>query len=86
MKAMRRLRDIGIATAILALLALIVLRIGDPGGETIAGAARAADGDTLTLGGHRIRLIGIDAPEMAQAFFLPCCRSTQARVVVERHA
>ena len=67
MKAMRRLRDIGIAAAILALLALVVLRIGDPGGETIAGAARAADGDTLTLSGHRIRLIGIDAPEMAQA-------------------
>ena len=67
MKAMRRLRDIGIAAAILALLALVVLRIGDPGGETIAGAARAADGDTLTLGGYRIRLIGIDAPEMAQA-------------------
>lgn len=67
MKVTRRLRDLGMAAAILALLALVVLRIGETGGETIAGTARAADGDTLTLNGHRIRLLGVDAPEMAQA-------------------
>ncbi len=62
----RRARDIGTAVAILAFTALIVARIGDAGGETIAGAARAADGDTLTLDGHRIRLAGMDTPEMMQ--------------------
>ena len=32
----------------------------------IAGRARVVDGDTLDLGGRRIRLFGIDAPESAQ--------------------
>lgn len=31
-----------------------------------SGFARVIDGDTLRLNGERIRLIGIDAPEMAQ--------------------
>jgi len=34
--------------------------------ERIAGVAKAADGDTLTLGADRIRLFGIDAPELQQ--------------------
>lgn len=62
----RRARDIGVAAAILALTALIVARIDGGGGETVAGTARAADGDTLTLEGHRIRLLGMDTPEMTQ--------------------
>ena len=62
----RRARDVGVAIAILALTALVVARVSDEGGETITGTARAADGDTLTLDGHRIRLVGIDTPEMMQ--------------------
>lgn len=62
----RRARDIGVAVAFLALTALIVARVSGDSGETITGSARAADGDTLTLDGHRIRLVGIDTPEMAQ--------------------
>jgi endonuclease YncB( thermonuclease family) len=38
--------------------------------ETVAGAAQVADGDTLTIEGRRIRLLGIDAPELGQ----PCTR------------
>jgi endonuclease YncB( thermonuclease family) len=63
----RRARDIVTAAAILALTALVVLRIGGEGGEAITGVARAADGDTLTLEGHRIRLSGIDTPELTQS-------------------
>lgn len=37
-----------------------------PTGEIIHGQARAIDGDTLDVGGVRVRLEGIDAPEMAQ--------------------
>ena len=33
---------------------------------TLSGRARAIDGDTLALGGARVRLHGIDAPENAQ--------------------
>ncbi len=62
----RRARDIGVAIAILALTALVVARVSRETGETITGAARAADGDTLTLDGHRIRLVGIDTPELTQ--------------------
>jgi endonuclease YncB( thermonuclease family) len=62
----RQARDVGVAVAILALTALVVARLGGESGETIAGTARAADGDTLTLDGHRIRLVGIDTPEMTQ--------------------
>jgi endonuclease YncB( thermonuclease family) len=32
----------------------------------IAGAARIVDGDTIELRGEKLRLLGIDAPEMAQ--------------------
>ncbi|MCF3639903.1 thermonuclease family protein [Rhizobium sp. TRM95111] len=59
------LRDIVTTVAIVFLLALVVLRIGD-GSVDVAGRGRAADGDTLTLDGRRIRLKGLDAPEYAQ--------------------
>jgi len=35
-------------------------------GEPIVGVARVIDGDTIQIGQSRIRLAGIDAPEMAQ--------------------
>lgn len=62
----RRARDAGVAIAILALTGLVVLRVSGGQGEAVTGIARAVDGDTLTLGRHRIRLVGIDAPELAQ--------------------
>ena len=34
--------------------------------QTLVGAARVIDGDTLEMAGDRIRLLGIDAPERAQ--------------------
>jgi len=36
------------------------------GAETLVGAARVVDGDTLDVAGDRIRLFGIDAPEKGQ--------------------
>jgi endonuclease YncB( thermonuclease family) len=35
-------------------------------GEAIAGAVRVVDGDSLEIGEARIRLFGIDAPELRQ--------------------
>lgn len=35
--------------------------------EHVSGAARVVDGDTLVIGDTRVRLLGIDAPEMAQS-------------------
>ena len=55
------------------LLAIFVL-LGLAGGaallrgraETLAGPVRVVDGDTIELGGRRIRFAGMDAPELDQ--------------------
>ncbi len=43
-------------------------------GDAIEGRARVVDGDSLEIGGERIRLFGIDAPEGRQD-----CRDAQGR-------
>lgn len=35
-------------------------------GQTLTGSARVIDGDTIEIGGERLRFNGIDSPEMAQ--------------------
>lgn len=39
----------------------------EPSEPAVSGQARASDGDSLHLGAQRVRLLGIDAPELAQA-------------------
>lgn len=54
--------------AVLALFAgaaFVAARL-DPLPPPLSGAAQAADGDSLRLAGDRIRLLGIDAPELDQ--------------------
>lgn len=45
-----------------------VINGGAPVGE-ITGPAKVLDGDTIVVNGHRIRLYGIDAPELDQVFW-----------------
>jgi endonuclease YncB( thermonuclease family) len=68
----RRFRSSGLASLIAALAlaggAGLVLK---PNGRTLEGRAQVTDGDTVRIGDARIRLKGIDAPEMEQR----CSRS-----------
>ena len=55
-----------IMAAVIALLGLILL-LRDAGADApsqVIGPARVIDGDTLHIGSHRIRLFGINAPEV----------------------
>ena len=57
------------------------------GAQTIEGAARVVDGDTLVVAGERIRLFAVDAPEkvLYAEFSLPLTTSAIARVYPESH-
>lgn len=83
---LRLLLDVLLAVLVLGVLALVVAneRFGDT--ETISGAARVVDGDSLEIGSHRIRLEGMDAPELGQmcmrgAAEYPCGREARAALV-----
>lgn len=64
----------GLFTVILVLVLVAGIRLFDGTGfETIEGRPQIADGDSLSVAGERIRLLGVDAPELAQI-----CRSQGA--------
>lgn len=73
--------DYGLAAAILGLLVLVAARLDRVETRQIAGVATINDGDSITLGSERIRLLGIDAPEYAQI-----CRKDGADYACGRHA
>jgi len=62
----RKALDIGFAVAVFAGAALVAARLEHFGGAEFSGAMRVVDGDSLALGDRRLRLKGIDAPELAQ--------------------
>nr|WP_206114838.1 thermonuclease family protein [Rhizobium anhuiense] len=64
---MRLIRDGVTAFALLVLVALIAAKLNDAAKIEHMGAFHAADGDSLTLGAERLRLEGIDAPELNQS-------------------
>ena len=49
-----------------SLLAALAVRLEDTRTRVEQGAAFVVDGDPLALGGRRIRLVGIDAPEYGE--------------------
>lgn len=61
-----RVRDVVVALCAILLLALAVSWLEARNAETVAGKMRVVDGDSLTFGDRRLRLSGIDAPEIGQ--------------------
>jgi len=62
----RRYVDVAIAALVFAGVALVAARLQHLAGADISGEMRVVDGDSLALGDRRLRLKGIDAPELAQ--------------------
>ena len=60
-----RLRLVDLACACLLVAGLLWLGMHLQG-ERLTGSVRIVDGDTLVLDGRRVRLKGLDAPELAQ--------------------
>jgi len=62
-------------------------KIDSDGKFTISGPVRVSDGDSLRFGDERVRLIGIDAPELDQTCTnpdgtpWPCGRASQQRLL-----
>jgi endonuclease YncB( thermonuclease family) len=65
------IRDLLLTALILLFVGLVAVRLEAPQ-EALSGRVRVVDGDTLVLDGQRIRLVGIDAPELRQV-----CRRNQ---------
>ncbi len=65
-------RIVNLAVLITALVAAVILFPDE--GEEVSGAGRISDGDSLVIGSQRIRLLGIDAPELDQV-----CRNADGR-------
>ena len=50
-----------------AMLAALLLHLLQPAPAPFGGSATVVDGDTIRLAGERVRLVGLDAPELAQS-------------------
>lgn len=61
-----KLLDYCLTAAILGLLVLVSARLDRVETRQVGGVAKVNDGDSITLGTERIRLLGIDAPEYGQ--------------------
>lgn len=61
-----RFKDVVLTLCFLFLLVLIAARLQGGASDPVTGPFRVVDGDTLAAGSERLRLAGIDAPELDQ--------------------
>jgi endonuclease YncB( thermonuclease family) len=64
---LRRLADTLFAYALIGALIALAAHLMQPAPAIVSGRPVVIDGDTIILEGEHMRLIGIDAPELAQA-------------------
>jgi endonuclease YncB( thermonuclease family) len=82
----RIFRDGLFLVAFFVLLILIAAKLDQSGDAVLAGPFYVIDGDTLAAGDERLRLEGIDAPEIdqtcqdGQGMAWPCGRDAKARL------
>lgn len=62
----RRILDLCLAAVLFAGAAYLAARMEDFAATEISGSVRVVDGDSLAMGPRRLRLKGIDAPELKQ--------------------
>ena len=62
----KHLWEIVVLLCMVILIALIVTKVEQDQDVGLSGRFRAADGDSLEQDGQRLRLLGIDAPELSQ--------------------
>lgn len=66
-KRPRLWRDAIVAFGLIFLLWLIAMKLQQRNEQVLAGPFVVVDGDTLSLAGERLRLRGLDAPELKQS-------------------
>ena len=64
--AVGRLASIGLTLGGFTVLAFLIARLESANSQKIAGNPYVVDGDSLVLNEKKLRLLGIDAPEMGQ--------------------
>lgn len=79
--ALRRIGDWVVMVAIILFLGHAILWLNDIAGPDLEGVPMVRDGDSLSLNGERIRLRGIDAPELDQI-----CRRAEETYACGREA
>ncbi|MBC7314507.1 MAG: thermonuclease family protein [Rhizobium sp.] len=83
----RVLRDVVVGVSMLVLGLLIAAKLEQDNRRMLAGGFVVVDGDTLLLKGERLRLEGIDAPELDQVCSLgeraiPCGKAARRRLAL----
>lgn len=83
--AVGRLISVGLTLACFAVLAIFIARLESGNSQKISGNPYVVDGDSLVMGDTKLRLLGVDAPELdqecsADGSLWPCGKQARAQL------